>query len=177
MIANDTHGCVDASGRGLHIAGSAPTSECDPLRGPGLGTGGAGLCSQVASASTRSSTESGSATSASTRWRRQHWYVPDVHRLPGRHEAGAVASHGCPTRILEIHWLKAYVRQATKAKGGPSVSDQAATLSDQAATLRIVRLEKYFRRERGSQVAAIDDVSFELAPGKMVAVLGPSGGG
>lgn len=57
------------------------------------------------------------------------------------------------------------------------MSDQAATLSDQAATLRIVHLEKYFRRERGSQVAAIDDVSFELAPGKMVAVLGPSGCG
>ena len=46
-----------------------------------------------------------------------------------------------------------------------------------ATTLRVVDLEKRFRREQGSQVAAVDGVSLEIEPGQMVAVLGPSGSG
>ena len=44
-------------------------------------------------------------------------------------------------------------------------------------TLRVVNLEKYFRRQQGSQVAAVDSVSLDIEPGSMVAVLGPSGSG
>ncbi len=49
--------------------------------------------------------------------------------------------------------------------------------TDTDTTLRVVGLEKQFRRERGRGVAAVDDVSLEIEPGSMVAVLGPSGSG
>lgn len=43
--------------------------------------------------------------------------------------------------------------------------------------LRIVNLEKQFRRHRGEQVAAVDGVSLDIYPGRMVTMLGPSGCG
>jgi len=43
--------------------------------------------------------------------------------------------------------------------------------------LRVVHLEKRFRRERGDTFAAIDDVSVEIERGSMVTILGPSGCG
>ena len=43
--------------------------------------------------------------------------------------------------------------------------------------LRIVGLEKHFRREHGERVLAVDDVSLEVETGSMVTVLGPSGCG
>jgi iron(III) transport system ATP-binding protein len=43
--------------------------------------------------------------------------------------------------------------------------------------LRIVNLEKRFRRQRGEQVAAVDGVSLDIYPGQMVTMLGPSGCG
>jgi len=48
---------------------------------------------------------------------------------------------------------------------------------EKSATLRVVNLEKHFRRQHGSQVAAVDNVSLDIEPGSMVAVLGPSGSG
>lgn len=43
--------------------------------------------------------------------------------------------------------------------------------------LRVVDLEKHFRRQKGGQVAAVNGVSLEIEAGSMVAVLGPSGSG
>ena len=43
--------------------------------------------------------------------------------------------------------------------------------------LRIIALEKRFRREKGDEVRAIDSVSLDLERGSMVTVLGPSGCG
>jgi iron(III) transport system ATP-binding protein len=48
---------------------------------------------------------------------------------------------------------------------------------EHGATLRVVNLEKHFRRQHGRQVAAVDSVSLDIVPGSMVAVLGPSGSG
>ena len=48
---------------------------------------------------------------------------------------------------------------------------------EKSATLRVVNLEKHFRRQHGSRVPAVDNVSLEIEPGSMVAVLGPSGSG
>ena len=48
---------------------------------------------------------------------------------------------------------------------------------EQGATLRVVNLEKHFRRQQGSQVAAVDSISLDIDPGSLVAVLGPSGSG
>jgi iron(III) transport system ATP-binding protein len=41
----------------------------------------------------------------------------------------------------------------------------------------VVGLEKAFRRQKGSHVAAVNDVSLEIEAGSMVTVLGPSGSG
>jgi iron(III) transport system ATP-binding protein len=49
--------------------------------------------------------------------------------------------------------------------------------TETSTALRVVSLEKRFRRERGQGIAAVDNVSLEIAPGSMVAVLGPSGSG
>jgi iron(III) transport system ATP-binding protein len=43
--------------------------------------------------------------------------------------------------------------------------------------LRVVNLEKHFQREKGERVNAIDNVSLDLEPGKMITILGPSGCG
>ncbi|MEZ3158925.1 ABC transporter ATP-binding protein [Microbacterium sp. BWT-B31] len=43
--------------------------------------------------------------------------------------------------------------------------------------LRVVNLEKHFQREQGARVLAIDQVSLDVEPGKMVTILGPSGCG
>src|SRR5579871_5907431 len=46
-----------------------------------------------------------------------------------------------------------------------------------AAALRLVGLEKHFRRQQGSHVAAVNRVSLEIEAGTMVTILGPSGSG
>lgn len=43
--------------------------------------------------------------------------------------------------------------------------------------LRVVALEKHFHRERGERVSAVDRVSMDVEPGKMITILGPSGCG
>jgi iron(III) transport system ATP-binding protein len=43
--------------------------------------------------------------------------------------------------------------------------------------LRVSGLKKRFRTEQGTGVAAVDDVSFEVATGKLLTLLGPSGCG
>jgi len=43
--------------------------------------------------------------------------------------------------------------------------------------LRVSALKKRFRTEQGTGVAAVDDVSFEVATGKLLTLLGPSGCG
>jgi iron(III) transport system ATP-binding protein len=43
--------------------------------------------------------------------------------------------------------------------------------------LRVVSLEKHFHRERGARVSAVDRVSMDVEPGKMITILGPSGCG
>ena len=40
-----------------------------------------------------------------------------------------------------------------------------------------MNLEKHFQREKGARVTAIDHVSLDLEPGKMITILGPSGCG
>jgi iron(III) transport system ATP-binding protein len=55
--------------------------------------------------------------------------------------------------------------------------NDASVSLEKSATLRVVNLEKHFRRQHGSQVAAVDNVSLDIEPGSMVAVLGPSGSG
>jgi iron(III) transport system ATP-binding protein len=60
----------------------------------------------------------------------------------------------------------------------PSVAEQPQSAGQPAdIALRIVGLEKHFRREHGEQVLAVDDVSLEVETGSMVTVLGPSGCG
>src|SRR5579859_1528502 len=44
-------------------------------------------------------------------------------------------------------------------------------------TLRVVNLDKHFRRQKGASVAAVNDVSLEIEAGSMVTMLGPSGSG
>lgn len=65
---------------------------------------------------------------------------------------------------------------ARAAAGGPPEAGELPELTPEPA-VRVVDLEKHFRREKGDQVAAIDGVSLEVEPGRMVAVLGPSGCG
>jgi iron(III) transport system ATP-binding protein len=56
-----------------------------------------------------------------------------------------------------------------------AANTQGSAPSDVA--LRIVGLEKHFRREHGEQVLAVDSVSLDVETGSMVTVLGPSGCG
>jgi iron(III) transport system ATP-binding protein len=49
--------------------------------------------------------------------------------------------------------------------------------ASQTPVVEVTNLVKRFRRESGSVVNAIDDVSFEVAPGEFVVLLGPSGCG
>jgi iron(III) transport system ATP-binding protein len=53
----------------------------------------------------------------------------------------------------------------------------AVPVADEDAILRVVHLEKRFRRERGAGFAAVDDVTVDIRAGSMVTVLGPSGCG
>ncbi|TDE03117.1 ABC transporter ATP-binding protein [Jiangella asiatica] len=46
-----------------------------------------------------------------------------------------------------------------------------------AAPVRVIGLTKHFKRQRGEQVVAVDDVSLEVGRGEMVVILGPSGCG
>lgn len=57
------------------------------------------------------------------------------------------------------------------------MSKPGSTTADEGAIIRVVNLEKRFRRERGSTFAAIDGVSVEVKAGSMVTILGPSGCG
>ncbi|HZY68580.1 MAG TPA: ATP-binding cassette domain-containing protein, partial [Devosia sp.] len=56
-----------------------------------------------------------------------------------------------------------------------------ATSGDAAKTaapvVRVEGLMKRFRRNDGTEVTAINDISFEVAPGESVVLLGPSGCG
>ena len=49
--------------------------------------------------------------------------------------------------------------------------------ADTIPVLRVVGLTKQFRRNDGTTVTAIDDISFEVRPGEAVVLLGPSGCG
>jgi iron(III) transport system ATP-binding protein len=44
-------------------------------------------------------------------------------------------------------------------------------------TIRLVNLERHYRRQHGGQVAAVNGVSLAIEPGTMVTILGPSGSG
>lgn len=64
----------------------------------------------------------------------------------------------------------------TAIPGAPTAAHDG---SDQASTpaVRVTGLHKRFRREDGSEVLAINDVSFDVAPGEFIVLLGPSGCG
>jgi iron(III) transport system ATP-binding protein len=79
-----------------------------------------------------------------------------------------------PSRVLNRDEMS----PETASKAPESHRDGAASLREvDNAAIRIVNLEKYFRREKGDHVAAIDHVSLEVERGSMVTVLGPSGCG
>lgn len=58
-------------------------------------------------------------------------------------------------------------------------SDTSAPISSASASpaVRVEGLRKRFRREDGSEVLAINDVTFDVAPGEFIVLLGPSGCG
>lgn len=58
-------------------------------------------------------------------------------------------------------------------KGG--LEDQS--VDSTAPIVRVSNLVKHFRRQDGSEVRAVNDVSIEVAPGKFTVLLGPSGCG
>ena len=60
-----------------------------------------------------------------------------------------------------------------------TVRSQAAAVASRSQTsvVRVRALAKHFRREDGSLVPAIDDVSLDVEPGEFVVLLGPSGCG
>jgi iron(III) transport system ATP-binding protein len=65
----------------------------------------------------------------------------------------------------------------SRMPSGSPGSDAAASQHPTGVAVRIVGLEKHFRREKGEPVLAIDHVSLDVAHGSMVTVLGPSGCG
>ncbi|MHA6667877.1 ABC transporter ATP-binding protein [Homoserinimonas sp. A447] len=67
------------------------------------------------------------------------------------------------------------IRTATKAHSGSAGSNPAdATLPP---VVEVSRLRKHFKREDGTIVTAIDNVSFQVSPGEFIVLLGPSGCG
>ncbi|MBF0673108.1 MAG: ABC transporter ATP-binding protein [Salinibacterium sp.] len=64
---------------------------------------------------------------------------------------------------------------STAATNAPATRANAATTPEPA--VRVTALRKRFRREDGSEVLAINDVSFDVDPGEFIVLLGPSGCG
>ncbi|HMG41329.1 MAG TPA: ABC transporter ATP-binding protein [Acidimicrobiales bacterium] len=60
------------------------------------------------------------------------------------------------------------------AAGTAATADPSAT---PVPAVRVQNLVKHFRRDDGSTVNAVDDVSIEVAPGEFMVLLGPSGCG
>ena len=58
-----------------------------------------------------------------------------------------------------------------------SLDNAVTTASETSAAVSVRNLRKKFRREDGSEVHAINDVNFDVAPGEFIVLLGPSGCG